>query len=88
MMSYIYGFFSSGIVFAALHAVFPARAVDEFVKNDMTAAEVQRHFSERWEKDSPEVVRCSGQDSEKDGEARKESSAESQGSGKSLKKSG
>lgn len=55
MMSYIYGFFSSGIVFAALHAVFPARAVDEFVKNDMTAAEVQRHFSERWEKDSPEA---------------------------------
>ncbi|OAA69741.1 NCS1 nucleoside transporter family protein [Cordyceps fumosorosea ARSEF 2679] len=49
MTNYLYGFFSSGLVFVALHMVFPVRAVDEFVKNEMTAAEVQRYFGERWD---------------------------------------
>ncbi|TQV94190.1 NCS1 nucleoside transporter family protein [Cordyceps javanica] len=49
MTNYLYGFFSSGLVFVALHKAFPARAVDGFVKNEMAAAEVQRYYSDRWD---------------------------------------
>lgn len=49
MTNYLYGFFASGLVFVALHTAFPARAVDEFVKNEMSAAEVQRYYGERWD---------------------------------------
>lgn len=51
LTNYLYGFFSSGIIFAALHFVFPAREVDAFVKNELSAVEVQRYYSERWDVD-------------------------------------
>lgn len=49
MMSYIYGFFSSGLLFALLHIIWPAQAVDRFVKNDLTPKEVQEHYERRWD---------------------------------------
>ncbi|KAM3548813.1 hypothetical protein ARSEF4850_009203 [Beauveria asiatica] len=49
MTNYLYGFFSSALVFVALHAVFPVRVVDEFVKNEMSAAELQQYYSDRWD---------------------------------------
>ena len=49
MMSYIYGFFSSGLLFALLHIIWPAQAVDRFAKNDLTPKEVQEHYERRWD---------------------------------------
>lgn len=49
MTNYLYGFFSSALVFVALHAIFPVRVVDEFVKNEMSAAELQQYYSDRWD---------------------------------------
>ncbi|ATY64121.1 NCS1 nucleoside transporter family [Cordyceps militaris] len=79
LTNYIYGFFSSGLVFVALHAAFPARAVDEFVKNEMPAADVQRYYSDRWDvslSESGRMVAASvGQEHKRPGERQPEGQA-------------
>ncbi|KAF9878854.1 ncs1 nucleoside transporter family protein [Colletotrichum karsti] len=40
-MSYMYGLLSSGLVYAVLHKVFPAKALDSFVKTAPSAKELQ-----------------------------------------------
>jgi NCS1 family nucleobase:cation symporter-1 len=50
-LNYLYGFLSSAVVYALLHRIFPARDVDDFVKNAPSAKEVQRHYTDRWEVD-------------------------------------
>ncbi|KAK8144861.1 hypothetical protein G3M48_005224 [Beauveria asiatica] len=65
MTNYLYGFFSSALVFVALHAIFPVRVVDEFVKNEMSAAELQQYYSDRWdEEDKNEERRTVGRETE------------------------
>ncbi|KAJ3492651.1 hypothetical protein NLG97_g5241 [Lecanicillium saksenae] len=77
--SYIYGFFSSAFVLVALHAAFPARKMDEFVKNDMTAQEVQQYYEERWDAVGlVEPRRPSSVKSEKNGEKGDESRSSDQ----------
>lgn len=77
--SYLYGFFSSAVVFVALHAIFPASAMDEFVKNDMTAEQVQQLYEERWDSVAlSESRRTSSVKSEKSGEKGGESQASDQ----------
>ncbi len=66
MTNYIYGFFASGIVLVALHSAFPARAVEEFVKNEMSAAEVQQYFGERWDISLSDAGRLVAEHREKD----------------------
>ncbi|KAK8003317.1 hypothetical protein PG989_003036 [Apiospora arundinis] len=48
-LSFIYGFVASGFVYWLLHVVFPARALDAFVKNNMTAGQTRRHYREKWD---------------------------------------
>lgn len=48
-LSYIYGFFSSGLVYAFLHKAFPARNLDAFVSNDVTAKELQAESRWKWD---------------------------------------
>lgn len=62
MTSYIYGFLSSGVVFALLHVVFPAHAVNNFVKDRQSAAEVQKHYSERWDVSLVQAGHMAGED--------------------------
>ncbi|PTB38740.1 hypothetical protein M441DRAFT_71094 [Trichoderma asperellum CBS 433.97] len=50
-LNYLYGFTSSAVVYSLLHWIFPAKPVDDFVKNAPSAKEVQRHFTDRWEVD-------------------------------------
>ncbi|KGQ06715.1 Allantoin permease [Beauveria bassiana D1-5] len=70
MTNYLYGFFSSALVFVALHAIFPVRVVDEFVKNEMSAAELQQYYSDRWdEEDKNEERRTVGRETETGSEA-------------------
>ncbi|KAL7936487.1 permease for cytosine/purines, uracil, thiamine, allantoin domain-containing protein [Trichoderma chlorosporum] len=48
-INYLYGFLSSAIVYSLLHWIFPATAVDEYVKAAPSAKEVQRYYTDRWE---------------------------------------
>ncbi|KOS21920.1 Uracil permease [Escovopsis weberi] len=48
-LSYVYGLLSSGAVLAVLHWVFPARRMDAFVNDPMSAHEVQELARQRWE---------------------------------------
>ncbi|KAK6451528.1 hypothetical protein FP744_10007779 [Trichoderma asperellum] len=50
-LNYLYGFISSAVVYSLLHLIFPAKHVDDFVKNAPSAKEVQRHYTDRWEVD-------------------------------------
>ncbi|EHK44883.1 hypothetical protein TRIATDRAFT_139428 [Trichoderma atroviride IMI 206040] len=50
-LNYLYGFVSSAVVYGLLHWIFPAREVDDFVKNAPSAREVQQHYTDRWEVD-------------------------------------
>ncbi|KAK2053059.1 NCS1 nucleoside transporter family protein [Colletotrichum caudatum] len=48
-MSYMYGLFSSGLVYALLHKVFPAKALDAFVKDSPSARELQHLHRGKWD---------------------------------------
>ncbi|KAK7936046.1 hypothetical protein PG985_001541 [Apiospora marii] len=48
-LSFVYGFVASGFVYFLLHTIFPARALDAFVKNDMTARQAMSHYREKWD---------------------------------------
>ncbi|OLN87315.1 Uracil permease 2 [Colletotrichum chlorophyti] len=48
-MSYVYGLLSSGLVYALLHRLFPARALDSFVKNSPSARELQHLHQGKWD---------------------------------------
>ncbi|KAK2036173.1 thiamine transporter [Colletotrichum somersetense] len=48
-MSYMYGLLSSGLVYALLHKVFPAKALDSFVKNSPSARELQHLHQGKWD---------------------------------------
>ncbi|KAK1953629.1 thiamine transporter [Colletotrichum sublineola] len=48
-MSYMYGLLSSGVVYALLHKVFPANALDSFVKNSPSARELQHLHQAKWD---------------------------------------
>ncbi|KAH9227663.1 hypothetical protein K456DRAFT_1775036 [Colletotrichum gloeosporioides 23] len=47
-MSYVYGLLSSGLVYAVLHRVFPAKALDSFVKTAPSARELQEFHLGKW----------------------------------------
>jgi len=36
-------------VYFLLHLVFPAGALDAFVRNSMTAGQTRRHYREKWD---------------------------------------
>ncbi|KAK8065137.1 hypothetical protein PG997_011884 [Apiospora hydei] len=48
-LSFIYGFVASGLVYFLLHFIFPARALEAFVKNDMTARQTMSHYRAKWD---------------------------------------
>lgn len=48
-LNYLYGFLSSGLVYALLHRAFPARKLDGFVRDAMSARDLQRHYRDRWD---------------------------------------
>ncbi|KAK8113350.1 NCS1 nucleoside transporter family protein [Apiospora sp. TS-2023a] len=48
-LSFIYGFVASGFVYFLLHLVFPAPALDAFVKNSMTARQTMSHYRQKWD---------------------------------------
>ncbi|RYO93043.1 hypothetical protein DL766_004346 [Monosporascus sp. MC13-8B] len=48
-MSYIYGFLSSGAVYAALHWAFPADACSAFVRDAPSAKEVRHGYLGKWD---------------------------------------
>ncbi|KAF4840966.1 Transporter aclS [Colletotrichum siamense] len=58
-MSYVYGLLSSGLVYAVLHRVFPAKALDSFVKTAPSARELQEFHLGKWDvtlAETPNVV--------------------------------
>ncbi|KAI8200844.1 ncs1 nucleoside transporter family protein [Colletotrichum sp. SAR 10_76] len=58
-MSYVYGLLSSGLVYAVLHRVFPAKALDSFVKTAPSAKELQEFHLGKWDvtlAETPNVV--------------------------------
>ncbi|KAI8192525.1 ncs1 nucleoside transporter family protein [Colletotrichum sp. SAR 10_75] len=58
-MSYVYGLLSSGLVYAVLHRVFPAKALDSFVKIAPSARELQEFHLGKWDvtlAETPNVV--------------------------------
>ncbi|KAM4066228.1 purine-cytosine permease family protein [Hirsutella rhossiliensis] len=50
-LNYLYGYFSSGIVYTALHQLFPARAIDDFVRQPMRAGDLQQYYRDQWDLD-------------------------------------
>jgi NCS1 family nucleobase:cation symporter-1 len=48
-MSYLYGFFASGAVYALLHRLFPAAQLDNFVNGSMPAEQLIGLYSDKWE---------------------------------------
>ncbi|GKT56686.1 NCS1 nucleoside transporter family protein [Colletotrichum tofieldiae] len=48
-MSYLYGLLSSGLVYALLHKVFPARALDAFVRDAPSPRELQEMQKGKWD---------------------------------------
>lgn len=48
-LSYIYGFLSSGLVFALLHRIFPSRPHAEFVNQSVSSLQLRRTYRERWD---------------------------------------
>lgn len=58
-MSYIYGLLSSGLVYAVLHRVFPAKALNSFVRAAPSARELQEFHLGKWDvalAETPNVV--------------------------------
>ncbi|RYP71977.1 hypothetical protein DL770_008039 [Monosporascus sp. CRB-9-2] len=54
-MSYIYGFLSSGVVYAALHWAFPADACSAFLRDAPSAEEVRRKYLDKWDVELSEM---------------------------------
>lgn len=48
-LSYLYGFCASALVFIILHKIFPARSLDDFVKNGMPAEETRHFYRTKWD---------------------------------------
>ncbi|KAM0261428.1 hypothetical protein ACHAQJ_002281 [Trichoderma viride] len=61
-LNYLYGFVSSAVVYALLHRIFPAKEVDDFVRNAPSAKEVQRHYTDRWEVDLSQAAQVLSDD--------------------------
>ncbi|PFH54977.1 hypothetical protein XA68_11278 [Ophiocordyceps unilateralis] len=59
-LNYLYGYLASGAVFTILHRLFPARAVDDFVRQPETARQLQQHYRELWDDVSSEPSQASG----------------------------
>ncbi|RCI08139.1 hypothetical protein L249_6333 [Ophiocordyceps polyrhachis-furcata BCC 54312] len=59
-LNYLYGYLVSGSVFAALHWLFPARPVDDFVRQPETARQLQQHYRSLWDEISSEPSNVSG----------------------------
>lgn len=58
-MSYIYGLFSSGLVYVLLHRLSPARSLDAFVKDAPSARELQQMQQSKWDvtlAETPEIL--------------------------------
>lgn len=56
-MSYLYGFLTSGAVYALLHWVFPAPAVSRFVRDSPPAREVMKQTYGQWDVTLAETTR-------------------------------
>ncbi|KAJ1566723.1 hypothetical protein HK405_008688 [Cladochytrium tenue] len=48
-ISYLYGFFASGLTFVLLHRLFPVRNLDSFVSSKETPEELMRFYADKWE---------------------------------------
>lgn len=48
-MSYIYGLLSSGLVYAVLHRVFPAEALESFIRTAPSARELREIHLGEWD---------------------------------------
>lgn len=48
-MSYIYGLLSSGLVYAVLHRIFPAKALESFVRTAPSARELRELRLGEWD---------------------------------------
>ena len=48
-MSYIYGLLSSGLVYAVLHRVFPATALESFIRTAPSARELRELHLGEWD---------------------------------------
>ncbi|OHW89806.1 NCS1 nucleoside transporter family protein [Colletotrichum incanum] len=58
-MSYLYGLFSSGLVYALLHKVFLARALDAFVRDAPSPRELQEMQKRKWDvalAETPDII--------------------------------
>lgn len=55
-MSFIAGFFISGIVYVALHVIFPAQKAQHFVEDTATTASMlMRSYRLRWDGETDEA---------------------------------
>ncbi|PNY21209.1 Uncharacterized protein TCAP_07265 [Tolypocladium capitatum] len=54
-MNYLYGFVASAVVYALLHRVFPATALDGFVRDEISARGLQQHYRDRWDFESSDT---------------------------------
>lgn len=55
-MNYLYGYISSVVVYYVLHLIFPARALDAFVRDSTTAKQLQRQYNEQWDSCEDQMV--------------------------------
>ncbi|PHH87208.1 hypothetical protein CDD83_9184 [Cordyceps sp. RAO-2017] len=54
-LNYMYGYLVSGLIYTALHRLFPVRAIDDFVQQPTSALELQLYYREQWDTPSPEA---------------------------------
>lgn len=50
-LNYLYGYLSSGLAYLALCRLFPARGIDSFTRQPVTAGELQQSYRDRWDSD-------------------------------------
>lgn len=48
-LNYLYGFLSSGLVYIALHMVFPDASLNAFVKDSTTPQEAMVYYRRKWD---------------------------------------
>lgn len=61
-MSYVYGLLSSGLVYAALHRIFPAKALESFVRTAPSARELRELHLGEWDCTLAETPNVQGVD--------------------------
>lgn len=48
-LNYLFGFLASGLLYWALHLIFPDEKSDEFVRNSQDAKTLQQLYHTRWD---------------------------------------